>query len=187
MDVSGLPFDIEDANQGCELYYHQAIPLINERKYEESIPILVESLRLLSKCSFLGGKAHPRQFGVWSALVQSIEATGKITFQGKETGPDGQMRGWADLVKVYPLNDAQKARIESVGVLAASGLIAGEALTGLGFATIRFFDWKVPAIFAEPSYLTGIVAMIVLAFVMLRLPLAKAGRPEDPAAPAAMM
>ena len=98
------------------------------------------------------------------------------------------LRGLTDILsRRAGHNEAQKSRVESVGILVASGLIAGEALTGLGFATIRFFDWKVPAIFAEPSYLTGIVAMIVLAFVMLRLPLAKAGRPEDPAAPAAMM
>ena len=51
----------------------------------------------------------------------AIEASGKITYQGKETGPDGQMRGWADLVKVYPLNDAQKgALIGRVGDNAAT-------------------------------------------------------------------
>jgi len=81
----------------------------------------------------------------------------------------------------------KKSRVDSVGILVASGLIAGEALTGLGFATVRFFDWKVPAIFPDPSYITGVGALILLAFVMLRLPLSKAGRPEDPAAPAAMM
>ncbi|MEQ1947481.1 MAG: oligopeptide transporter, OPT family [Bryobacteraceae bacterium] len=100
----------------------------------------------------------------------------------------GMLRGLTNVLsRRAGHNEAQKSRVESVGILVASGLIAGEALTGLGFATVRFFDWKVPAIFDEPSYLTGVVALAVLAFVLLRLPLSKAGRPEDPAAPAAMM
>ncbi len=51
----------------------------------------------------------------------AIEATGKISYQGKETGPDGLVRGWADLVKVYPLNDAKRgALIGRVGDNAAT-------------------------------------------------------------------
>jgi len=84
-------------------------------------------------------------------------------------------------------NEAQKTRTESVGVLIASGLIAGEALTGLLFATFRFRDIKIPAIFAEPSYLAGFAVLVVLGFLMVRLPLANAGKPEDPAPPAVMM
>src|SRR5208283_5352899 len=34
------------------------------------------------------------------------------------------------------LNDAQKARVDNAGVLTASGLIAGEALCGLGVAAV---------------------------------------------------
>jgi hypothetical protein len=33
----------------------------------------------------------------------------------------------------------------------------------------------------------GFIALLVLAFVMIRIPLGNAGRPEDPAPPAAMM
>ncbi len=84
-------------------------------------------------------------------------------------------------------NEAQKMRTESVGVLIASGLIAGEALTGLLFATFRFRDIKIPAIFAEPSYLVGFAVLVILGFMMVRLPLANAGKPEDPAPPAVMM
>ncbi len=51
------------------------------------------------------------------------------------------------------MNEAQKIRIESVGVLAASGLIAGEALMGLVTATFNFFDIKIPEVFAHPSYI----------------------------------
>jgi peptidoglycan/LPS O-acetylase OafA/YrhL len=84
-------------------------------------------------------------------------------------------------------NAAQKMRSESVGVLIASGLIAGEALTGLLFATFRFRDIKIPEIFADPSYLLGFAVLVILGFVMVRLPLANAGNPDDPAPPAVMM
>ncbi len=84
-------------------------------------------------------------------------------------------------------NEAQRARVENVGILVASGLIAGEALTGLVFATFRFKDLHVPEFFKEPSYLAGFAVMVALALIMIRLPLAKAGRPEDPAPPVAMM
>lgn len=84
-------------------------------------------------------------------------------------------------------NEAQRMRTESVGVLIASGLIAGEALTGLLFATFRFRDIKIPQFFSDPSYLAGFFVLLILGFVMVRLPLANAGNPEDPAPPAVMM
>jgi putative OPT family oligopeptide transporter len=84
-------------------------------------------------------------------------------------------------------NAAQRTRVENVGILVASGLIAGEALTGLLFAYFKFKDIPVLEIFKEPSYLAGFGVILVLAFIMISLPLSKAGRPEDPAPPAAMM
>jgi putative OPT family oligopeptide transporter len=84
-------------------------------------------------------------------------------------------------------NEAQSIRVESVGILAASGLIAGEALTGLLFAWFKYKDIEVYQFFKDPSYLAGFAVMLALAVYMVRLPLAKAGRPEDPAPPAAMM
>ncbi len=85
------------------------------------------------------------------------------------------------------LNDAQKARVDNAGVLTASGLIAGEALAGLLVATCRFFEWKLPTIFASPSSITGFVVLFALGFLMVKLPLANAGRPEEPAPPTAIM
>ncbi len=85
------------------------------------------------------------------------------------------------------LNEAQKTRVENVGVLAASGLIAGEALVGLLTATFNYFDWPIPAIPWEPSYLAGLVVLAVIAYVLVKVPLDNAGRPEEPAPPAAMM
>ena len=72
--------------------------------------------------------------------------------------------------------------MESVGILIASGLIAGEALTGLVVAYFKFRDLEIPQVFASPSYLAGLVVMALLGFLMVKLPLSKAGRPEDPAA-----
>jgi uncharacterized oligopeptide transporter (OPT) family protein len=85
------------------------------------------------------------------------------------------------------LNDAQKARVENVGILIASGLIAGEALTGLVVAAFRFFEWKLPTLFPEPSFLGGLGALAVLGWYMIVMPLRHAGSPDEPAPPTAMM
>jgi putative OPT family oligopeptide transporter len=82
------------------------------------------------------------------------------------------------------MNEAQKTRIESVGVLAASGMIAGEALMGLVTASFNFFNVKIPAVFEHPSYIPGLIVLAGLACILVKVPLANAGRPEDPAPPA---
>jgi len=84
-------------------------------------------------------------------------------------------------------NEAQRARVESVGVLAASGMIAGEALMGLVIAWFNYKDIKVPQMMANPSYMVGLVALAVLALVLVQVPLRNAGRPEDPAPPAVIV
>jgi putative OPT family oligopeptide transporter len=85
------------------------------------------------------------------------------------------------------LNDAQKARVENAGVLTASGLIAGEALCGLVVAGFRGFQKPLPVIFEHPSDILGVLAFIVLIIVMVRVPLANAGSPDEPAPPTAIM
>jgi putative OPT family oligopeptide transporter len=84
-------------------------------------------------------------------------------------------------------NDAQKARVDNAGVLTASGLIAGEALCGLVIAglvgtghDVTLFKWTVPIWLSS-------IALVVLLVAMVRVPLANAGRPEDPAPPTAIM
>jgi putative OPT family oligopeptide transporter len=84
-------------------------------------------------------------------------------------------------------NDAQKARVENAGVLTASGLIAGEAIFGLIVASFFFFKKPLPIIFDQPATISGFIVLVILAFVMIRVPLANAGRPEDPAPPTAIM
>jgi putative OPT family oligopeptide transporter len=84
-------------------------------------------------------------------------------------------------------NDAQKARIENTGVLLASGLIAGEALIGLLFAAFAFFDVKLFAIFEEPSFITSLVILGVIGWILVQIPVKNAGRPDEPAPPTAVM
>lgn len=85
------------------------------------------------------------------------------------------------------LNEGQKTRVENVGVLAASGLIAGEALMGLVIAWFNYKDIKVPQISANPSYMLGLVVLGLLALILIQVPLSNAGNPDDPAPPSAMM
>jgi hypothetical protein len=77
--------------------------------------------------------------------------------------------------------------VENVGVLVASGLIAGEALAGLVTATFNFEDWKIPVVFEHPTYLMGLVVMAAIAWALIQIPLKNAGDPKEPAPPAAIM
>ncbi len=85
------------------------------------------------------------------------------------------------------LNDAQKARVDNAGVLTASGLIAGEALCGLVIAGLVGAGKDVTLVKWTPPLIAAVIALAVLILVMVRVPLANAGRPEDPAPPTAIM
>jgi len=82
-------------------------------------------------------------------------------------------------------NEAQKTRSENVGILIASGLIAGEALMGLVFAVFAAFERFPGAAFDKPSYLAGLVILGLIGWVLIRLPLNKAGSKDEPAPPSA--
>ena len=84
-------------------------------------------------------------------------------------------------------NDAQKARVDNAGVLTASGLIAGEALCGLVVASVVGTGHSMPTVFANPPLIAAIVALAVLIAVMIKVPLANAGSPDEPAPPTAIM
>ena len=84
-------------------------------------------------------------------------------------------------------NDAQKARVENAGVLTASGFIAGEALMGIVIAIFKYKQWPLPVIFEHPSVISGFIVLVILAVVMIRVPLANAGSPDEPAPPTAIM
>jgi putative OPT family oligopeptide transporter len=85
------------------------------------------------------------------------------------------------------LNNAQKARVDNAGVLTASGLIAGEALCGLVIAGFVGSGKDVTLVHWTPSIWAAVAAMVVLVIAMIRVPLANAGSPDEPAPPTAIM
>lgn len=108
----------------------------------------------------------------------------------------GMIRGIVDrLSKRRGHNDAQKARVENAGVLAASGLIAGEALMGLIIAAVVFINDQrglppefpvIPGLSSIAPWM-AIVFFLVLAAYLIFVPLRKAGRADEPAPPTAVM
>jgi putative OPT family oligopeptide transporter len=108
----------------------------------------------------------------------------------------GLIRGFVDKRAARRgYNNAQKARVENAGILSASGLIAGEALMGLFIATVVFVRdrvsgipafWTIEGFESVASWL-AIPVFLVLAAYLIYMPLSKAGRPEEPAPPTAMM
>ena len=61
------------------------------------------------------------------------------------------------------------------------------ALVGLVVATFAYFEKPIPAIFASPSYLVGLVVFGVIAYTLINVPNDKAGSPDEPAMPQAIM
>jgi putative OPT family oligopeptide transporter len=90
-------------------------------------------------------------------------------------------------------NDAQKARVENTGVLIAAGLIAGEALIGLLFAGLAFFevnygDFFPGMISALPlPFGVSLVIFAILGWILVKYPIANAGKPDDPAPPSGLI
>lgn len=101
----------------------------------------------------------------------------------------GGMAKWVmdSLAQKRGFNEAQRARVENIGVLSASGMIAGEALVGLLVALFRFFEWPIPHLFEQPLFTLGLIVMAIILFVLIRTPLANPGRPDEPAPPTAIM
>jgi putative OPT family oligopeptide transporter len=100
----------------------------------------------------------------------------------------GMVKGIAEMVfKKKGFNEAQKVRIENIGILLASGLIAGEALTGLAFAPIKIAEIKLFQFFSEPPLLIGLVILAIIGLILIYIPMKNAGKPDEPAPPSAGM
>jgi len=90
-------------------------------------------------------------------------------------------------------NAAQKARVDNAGVLTASGFIAGEALCGLVVAGLKGAEaagkikQALPVVFTHPPDLIALLVLAIMIAVMIKLPLANAGSPDEPAPPTAIM
>lgn len=97
------------------------------------------------------------------------------------------------IAKKREYNDAQKIRVENAGVLAASGLIAGEALMGLIIAAVVFFREKgffsmndLISSWQAPGFL-AVVFALAIAFYLIFMPLRKAGSKDEPPPPTVQM
>ncbi len=106
----------------------------------------------------------------------------------------GMMKGIVDrMANRRGLNPAQKTRVENVGILLASGLIAGEAITGLVRATWKFLFFQnvlgvdIPEIFANASYYVGLVVLILIGVYLVYYPLRHAGKADEPPPPSAVV
>lgn len=64
---------------------------------------------------------------------------------------------------------AGKDLVERIGLLLASGLIAGEALTGVATAALRAANVELPTVLYTPWL--GIVVFAILAFVLIYYPM----------------
>jgi uncharacterized oligopeptide transporter (OPT) family protein len=55
-----------------------------------------------------------------------------------------------------------KERVVNTGTLLASGLIAGEALIGIVFAALAFFEVGLFGVFTKPPYWLGLIGILAL-------------------------
>lgn len=98
----------------------------------------------------------------------------------------GLIKGIVDiLVDRKKLSEGQRIRVENIGILIASGLIAGEALTGLVFAPFKIANINFKQSIYEPHVLIGAAIIILITIVMVRIPLKNAGSADEPVPPSA--
>ncbi|MEF8983701.1 MAG: oligopeptide transporter, OPT family [Bacteroidales bacterium] len=79
-------------------------------------------------------------------------------------------------------DEKRKNKANNIGLLLASGLIAGEALIGLLFAGLAFGQieiWR----FAHPSFLTSIAIFVVLGLILVRIPMRRSTEADVPESP----
>ncbi len=80
------------------------------------------------------------------------------------------------------LSPGQRGRVENTGILVAAGLIAGEALMGLGVASLTFAGIKLPTVLEDGGWLgfgIGLGILVVLGYLMITVPLRNAGTPDE--------
>ncbi len=86
----------------------------------------------------------------------------------------GLMKGLLDkMLAKKKIEGPAKEKIDNIGILLASGLIAGEALLGLLFAGLAFAEIKIFHVFENPTYLLSLAAIAIIALVLVRVPLSE--------------
>jgi len=115
---------------------------------------------------FLGGCVK----GILEMLNKKKKVNGKEVLD-KDGNPE----------RIY--SKGQVVRMENIGVLLASGFIAGEALMGLIFALLYFMQVPTPEFFKEPSFLVSLVVLTIISFVMIYIPIKNRGDASEPPPP----
>jgi putative OPT family oligopeptide transporter len=102
----------------------------------------------------------------------------------------GIIKGWVDqITEKRKFTAPQKVNVENIGVLLASGLIAGEALMGLIiaiFAVGDVFLYDVFSFFQHPPFWISLIVLALIGLVLIRIPVRNAGAPDAPMPPSAM-
>ncbi len=97
----------------------------------------------------------------------------------------GILKGITDwIVKRKKFNESQKTTSENIGILLASGLIAGEALMGLvlaGFRGFNIFITKYFYFFKNPPIFISFIILAIITIVLIWLPINKAKDETEPA------
>jgi len=106
----------------------------------------------------------------------------------------GMIKGIVDrMANRRGLNPAQQTRVSNVGVLLASGLIAGEGLTALVRATWKFLFLQkvlgsdIPEVFKNASYYVGLLVLVLIGVYLIYFPLRNAGKADEPPPPSAVV
>ena len=100
----------------------------------------------------------------------------------------GVVKGVVDMIaERRGHNEAQKVRTGNNGVLLAAGLIAGEALVGLIFASLAFFEVKYQVLAKPGMFWISLLILAGISVFLVKVPLDNAGAADEPAPPAANM
>ncbi len=84
---------------------------------------------------------------------------------------------------VLKYSKGQIIRMDNVGILLASGFIAGEALMGLVFALLYFMNVPTPAIFENPPFYISMTILTLIALALIYIPLKNKGDANEPPPP----
>jgi putative OPT family oligopeptide transporter len=84
---------------------------------------------------------------------------------------------------VMQYSKGQMIRMDNVGILLASGFIAGEALMGLVFALLYFMNVPTPAIFENPSFIVSLAVLTLISLSLIYIPFKNKGDASEPPPP----
>ncbi len=93
----------------------------------------------------------------------------------------GLVKGIVDrVVEKRKLSEVRRARVENIGILLASGLIAGEAITGLLFAPLKIANIDFKQKLYDPHVMIGFAIIILISLILIYVPVHFTGKPEEP-------